>query len=119
MIRPFLKDMTKSELHAVCTGGFATIAGAVMAAYILMKVRTFIILSFKPNQILLYPKIVLFCFVCSLSQWLCSLKLNKAEFLHTCSSYLIGCVVGVRRKHFVSEKTFCLFLFSEENVLFC
>ena len=38
MIRPFLKDMTKSELHAVCTGGFATIAGAVMAAYILMKV---------------------------------------------------------------------------------
>ena len=39
MIRPFLKDMTKSELHAVCTGGFATIAGAVMAAYILMKVN--------------------------------------------------------------------------------
>lgn len=38
MIRPFIKDMTKSELHAVCTGGFATIAGAVMAAYILMGV---------------------------------------------------------------------------------
>ena len=38
MIRPFLKDMTKSELHAVCTGGFATIAGSVMAAYILMNV---------------------------------------------------------------------------------
>lgn len=38
MIRPFLKDLTKSELHAVCTGGFASIAGAVMAAYILMKV---------------------------------------------------------------------------------
>ena len=38
MIRPFLKDMSKSELHAVCTGGFATIAGSVMAAYILMKV---------------------------------------------------------------------------------
>jgi len=38
MIRPFIKEMTRSELHAVCTGGFATIAGAVMAAYIGMGV---------------------------------------------------------------------------------
>lgn len=38
MIRPFIKDMTRSELHAICTGGFATIAGSVMAAYILMGV---------------------------------------------------------------------------------
>jgi nucleoside permease NupC len=34
MIRPFLKQMTKSELNAVMTGGFATIAGAGIAAYI-------------------------------------------------------------------------------------
>jgi len=34
MIKPFLPIMTKSELHAVMTGGFATIAGSVMAAYI-------------------------------------------------------------------------------------
>lgn len=34
MIKPFLSSMTKSELHAVMTGGFATIAGSVMAAYI-------------------------------------------------------------------------------------
>ncbi|ESO84568.1 hypothetical protein LOTGIDRAFT_132040, partial [Lottia gigantea] len=34
LIRPFLELMTKSELHAVMTGGFATIAGGVMAAYI-------------------------------------------------------------------------------------
>lgn len=34
MIRPFLKDMTRSELHAVMTGGFATIAGSVLGAYI-------------------------------------------------------------------------------------
>lgn len=34
MIRPFLKDMTRSELHAICTGGFATIAGSVLGAYI-------------------------------------------------------------------------------------
>ncbi|KAH9506976.1 hypothetical protein DERF_011681 [Dermatophagoides farinae] len=34
LIKPFLSSMTKSELHAVMTGGFATIAGSVMAAYI-------------------------------------------------------------------------------------
>ena len=34
MIKPYLKSLTLSELHAVMTGGFATIAGAVMAAYI-------------------------------------------------------------------------------------
>ena len=40
MIRPLLHDMTRSELHAVMTGGFATIAGSVLAAYILMGVST-------------------------------------------------------------------------------
>ncbi|XP_071771699.2 sodium/nucleoside cotransporter 1 [Centroberyx gerrardi] len=34
LIRPYLKDMTKSEVHAVMTGGFATIAGSVMGAFI-------------------------------------------------------------------------------------
>ncbi|OWF42578.1 solute carrier family 28 member 3-like [Mizuhopecten yessoensis] len=34
MIGPFLKDMTSSELHAVMTGGFATIAGSVLGAYV-------------------------------------------------------------------------------------
>ncbi|XP_067928112.1 solute carrier family 28 member 3-like [Watersipora subatra] len=34
IIRPMLPDMTKSELHAVMTGGFATIAGSVLATYI-------------------------------------------------------------------------------------
>ena len=34
LIRPFLKGMTESELHAVMTGGFATIAGTVFAVYI-------------------------------------------------------------------------------------
>ncbi|XP_077999990.1 solute carrier family 28 member 3-like [Glandiceps talaboti] len=34
LIKPFLKDMTKSELHAVMVGGFATIAGSVLGAYI-------------------------------------------------------------------------------------
>ncbi|KAH9500976.1 hypothetical protein Btru_069385 [Bulinus truncatus] len=35
MIRPFLAEMTNSELHAVMVSGFATIAGGVMAAYIM------------------------------------------------------------------------------------
>jgi len=34
LIRPFVQDLTMSELHAVMTGGFATIAGGVLAAYI-------------------------------------------------------------------------------------
>ena len=38
MIKPFLADMTKSELNAVMIGGFATIAGGVLAAYIGMGV---------------------------------------------------------------------------------
>ena len=36
VIRPFINKMTKSELTAVMTGGFATVAGGVMAAYVLM-----------------------------------------------------------------------------------
>jgi len=34
MIKPFIKDMTKSELLTIMVGGMATIAGSVMAAYI-------------------------------------------------------------------------------------
>ncbi|MBV71067.1 MAG: NupC/NupG family nucleoside CNT transporter [Myxococcales bacterium] len=38
MIRPFLPQMTKSELFTVMVGGFATVAGGVLAAYIGMGV---------------------------------------------------------------------------------
>ncbi|KAL3831924.1 hypothetical protein ACJMK2_023614 [Sinanodonta woodiana] len=34
MLRSYLEDMTKSELHAVMTGGFATVAGNVLGVYI-------------------------------------------------------------------------------------
>ena len=34
LVRPFVNGMTQSELMAVMTGGFATVAGGVMAAYI-------------------------------------------------------------------------------------
>ncbi len=33
-IKPYISKLTQSELHSVMTGGFATIAGGVMAAYI-------------------------------------------------------------------------------------
>ena len=36
LIRPFLNDMTRSELLTIMVGGFATIAGGVLAAYIAM-----------------------------------------------------------------------------------
>ncbi len=38
LIRPFLDDMTPSELHAIMVGGFATIAGGVLAGYIAMGI---------------------------------------------------------------------------------
>jgi CNT family concentrative nucleoside transporter len=34
LIRPFVSEMTRSELMAIMVGGFATIAGGVMAAYV-------------------------------------------------------------------------------------
>ncbi len=34
MIKPYIKSMTKSEILTIMTGGMATIAGGVMAAYI-------------------------------------------------------------------------------------
>ncbi|XP_044516096.1 sodium/nucleoside cotransporter 1 [Gracilinanus agilis] len=34
LIRPYLEDMTLSEIHVVMTGGYATIAGSLLGAYI-------------------------------------------------------------------------------------
>lgn len=34
LIRPYLADLTFSEIHAVMTGGFATISGTVLGAFI-------------------------------------------------------------------------------------
>ncbi|MBN1302038.1 MAG: NupC/NupG family nucleoside CNT transporter [Melioribacteraceae bacterium] len=41
MIKPFIKGMTNSELLTIMTGGMATIAGGVMAAYIQMLSQSF------------------------------------------------------------------------------
>merc|ERR1712038_1070345 len=34
IIKPYLHQLTLAEIHAIMTGGFATIAGTVLAAYI-------------------------------------------------------------------------------------
>ncbi|XP_015331945.1 solute carrier family 28 member 3-like [Marmota marmota marmota] len=41
LVRPYLPYITKSELHAIMTAGFATIAGSVLGAYISFGVRLF------------------------------------------------------------------------------
>ncbi len=41
LVRPYLAKMTSSELCCVMTGGFATVAGGVMAAYVGMLSSTF------------------------------------------------------------------------------
>jgi concentrative nucleoside transporter, CNT family len=41
LVRPFVQGMTQSELMAVMTAGFATVAGGVMAAYVGMLQASF------------------------------------------------------------------------------
>ena len=41
LVKPFITGMTRSELMAVMTGGFATVAGGVLAAYVGMLVSYF------------------------------------------------------------------------------
>lgn len=45
MVKPYLKDMTKSELMASMTGSFACIAGGVMATYIKLGVEASYLLA--------------------------------------------------------------------------
>ena len=40
LIRPYIQDLTTSELHAVMVSGFGTIAGSVLGAYIGFGVST-------------------------------------------------------------------------------
>ena len=39
VIRPYISTMTISELNAVMIGGFATMAGGVLAAYVEMGIN--------------------------------------------------------------------------------
>jgi CNT family concentrative nucleoside transporter len=38
LVKPFFKGMTRSELHTIMVGGFATIAGGVLAGYIALDI---------------------------------------------------------------------------------
>ncbi|PIK51350.1 putative sodium/nucleoside cotransporter 2 isoform X2 [Apostichopus japonicus] len=44
-IKPYLADMTTSEIHSIMVGGFATIAGSVLAAYVNMGISAAHLLS--------------------------------------------------------------------------
>ncbi|XP_075414153.1 sodium/nucleoside cotransporter 1 isoform X2 [Tenrec ecaudatus] len=46
LIRPYLADMTLSEVHVIMTGGYATIAGSLLGAYISFGVRAEILTTF-------------------------------------------------------------------------
>ncbi len=41
LVKPFIDEMTESELMAIMTGGFATVAGGVLAAYVGLLVGVF------------------------------------------------------------------------------
>ena len=41
VIKPYIESMTRSELNAIMVGGFATVAGGVLAAYVGMLESTF------------------------------------------------------------------------------
>ncbi|XP_070541503.1 solute carrier family 28 member 3-like isoform X2 [Ptychodera flava] len=45
VVKPYLKDMTASELHSVLTSGYATIAGSVLGAYIAFGISASHLLS--------------------------------------------------------------------------
>ena len=45
VVRPYLSDLTVSELHCVMTSGFATVAGTALAAYISFGVSAAHLLS--------------------------------------------------------------------------
>lgn len=45
LIKPYLKEMTNSEIHAVMTGGFATIAGGVFAGFVAMGIDASYLIS--------------------------------------------------------------------------
>ncbi|CAL8297231.1 unnamed protein product [Gadus morhua 'NCC'] len=39
LIRPYIHQMTRSEIHAVTAGGFASVSGSILAAYISLGVK--------------------------------------------------------------------------------
>jgi nucleoside permease NupC len=40
VIRPYIKNLTPSELHAVMTSGFSTVAGGILVSYLKMQMQS-------------------------------------------------------------------------------
>ncbi|XP_069018741.1 sodium/nucleoside cotransporter 1 [Embiotoca jacksoni] len=87
LIRPYLKDMTKSEIHAVMTGGFATIAGSVMGAFISFGIDASSLIS---ASVMAAP---------------CALAISKLSYPET------------EETHFNSEKSIKVSCGDEQNIL--
>ncbi|XP_069564785.1 sodium/nucleoside cotransporter 1 [Brachyistius frenatus] len=87
LIRPYLKDMTKSEIHAVMTGGFATIAGSVMGAFISFGIDASSLIS---ASVMAAP---------------CALAISKLSYPET------------EKTHFNSEKSIKVSCGDEQNIL--
>lgn len=64
LISPYLSDMTKSEIHTVMTGGFATIAGSVMGAFISFGVRWSMVKKMEKKKNPVNSKVIFLCLVC-------------------------------------------------------
>uniref|UniRef100_A0A087XEH5 Sodium/nucleoside cotransporter n=1 Tax=Poecilia formosa TaxID=48698 RepID=A0A087XEH5_POEFO len=87
LIRPYLKDMTKSEIHAVMTGGFATIAGSVMGAFISFGIDASSLIS---ASVMAAP---------------CALAISKLSYPET------------EESHFNSDKNIKMAAGDEQNIL--
>uniref|UniRef100_A0A2I4AU43 Sodium/nucleoside cotransporter n=1 Tax=Austrofundulus limnaeus TaxID=52670 RepID=A0A2I4AU43_AUSLI len=87
LIRPYLKDMTKSEIHAVMTGGFATIAGSVMGAFISFGIDASSLIS---ASVMAAP---------------CALAISKLSYPET------------EESHFTSDKNIKVACGDEQNIL--
>lgn len=49
LIHPFINSMTRSEIHAMMTAGYATISGTVLGAYVLFGVCSLVKIFLKPK----------------------------------------------------------------------
>jgi concentrative nucleoside transporter, CNT family len=98
MVKPFVATMTQSELFAVMTGGFATVAGGVLGAYLSFGVPTeHLIAAFfmtAPTSLvvakLLYPET-------EVSDTAGNVKMNvKTTYVNVIDAATTGAIDGVK-----------------------
>jgi concentrative nucleoside transporter, CNT family len=98
MVKPYIAKMTQSELHAVMTGGFATIAGGVLGAYLSFGIPAeHLIAAFfmtAPTSLvvskLLYPET-------EVSETLGEIKVDvKTNYVNAIDAATAGAIDGVK-----------------------